>query len=79
MFTPFCGEAAERLIERGRNVADTEQERRHHLAIFRLGVVGFTGKHHKARRVVGFVLDVGHQDIEAIDVGGETGGGGLRP
>ena len=57
------GEAAHRLVERGRHVAHAEDEGGDDRAVAGLGVVGLGGEHDEARRVVLLVLDVVHEDL----------------
>src|SRR5437868_5868343 len=52
------GEAAERLVERGRNVAHLEDEGGHDLAAARLGPARRARQHDEARGVVRRVLDI---------------------
>ena len=41
-----------------------------------IGVVGLGRENDEARRVVHLVLDIGHDDLEAVDLGGERRGDG---
>src|SRR3990170_4504168 len=70
------GKAAQGLVERGRHVLDAEDEGRDHRPMAGVGVVGVLGKDQEARGVVRLVLDVAHQDLEAVDLGREPRGDG---
>ena len=61
------GEAAERLVERGGQVAHPENKSGDQRSRSLPGPVSLARQHHKARGVVGFVLDILGQNIEAID------------
>ena len=65
------GEAAERLVERGRKVAHPENKSRHQRPGALFGPLVLACQHHEARGVVGLVLDVLGQDVEAVDIGCE--------
>ena len=68
------GKAAHRLVERGGQVAHPENESGDQRPRALLGPVRLARQHHEARGVVGLVLDILGQDIEAIDFGGQPGG-----
>ena len=68
------GEAAQRLVERGRDVAHLEHEGREHRPVAARRPLCRPRQHHEARRRVGFVLDVLGEDVEAVDLGGEARG-----
>ena len=61
------GKAAERLVERGGQVAHPENKSGDQRPRALFGPVRLARQHHEARGVVGLVLDVLGQDIEAID------------
>ena len=68
------GEAAHRLVERGGQVAHPENKSGDQRPRALLGPVRLARQHHEARGVVGLVLDVLGQDIEAVDFGGQPRG-----
>ena len=70
------GEAAQRLVERGRPVADAEREGGDHRPVLGIRVARLAGQDQEAGGVVLGVLDVGLQDLEAVDLGGEPRGDG---
>ena len=61
------------LVERGRQVAHVEHERRDDRAVAGGRLVGLAGEHHEPGRVVVLVLDVVAQHGQAVDVGGQRG------
>ena len=61
------GKAAHRLVERGGQVAHPEDKSGDQRPRPLAGPVRFARQHHKARGVVGLVLDVLGQNVEAID------------
>src|SRR5499426_4188192 len=65
------GEAAERLVERGRDVAHLEHERRDDEPVAGVDELVLARQHDEARSGVRLVLDVLGQDVEAVDLGGE--------
>src|SRR6202171_1751153 len=62
------GEAAHCLVERGGKVAHPENKRGDQRPRSLFGPVRLARQHHKARGVVGLVLDILGQDIEAVDI-----------
>src|SRR5262245_12884618 len=68
------GEAAERLEERGRNVAHAEHESGDDGAVLGLGVVRFRREHYEARCVVLGIHDAGLADFQSVDLGRERRG-----
>ena len=64
------GKAAHRLVERGRHVADAEDEGRHHRSRRRCGALDpllGLGQHDEAGDVVVGVLDILLDDVEAVE------------
>ena len=68
------GEAAHRLVERGGNVAHAEDKGGDDLALAARGALLRLRQDDEARGVVGGVLDVLRQNIEAVDAGGDGRG-----
>ena len=62
------GEAAQRLVERRRNVAHLEHEGGEHRAVAARRPLVRPRQHHEARGRMGFVLDVLGDDVEAVDL-----------
>ena len=69
-------EAAERFVEGGRDVADAEDEGGHEAGNGGFGVHWRLGGNVEAGGVVGSVLDVGAEDVETVDFGGQGAGDG---
>src|ERR1700687_4357158 len=70
------GEAAHRLVERRWHVAYAEHEGRDDLALAGRCPFLLAREHDEARGRIGFVLDVLAQDVETIDLRGQTRGDG---
>src|ERR1700732_2319012 len=68
------GEAPQRLVKRGGEVAHPENKSGDEWPRSLFGPVRLARQYHKARGVVVLVLDVFGQDVEPIDVGRELGG-----
>jgi hypothetical protein len=64
------GKAAERLVERGGQIAHPKDKSGDQRARALLGPVRLARQHHEARGVVGLVLDVFGEDFEAVDFRG---------
>jgi len=67
------GEAAHRLVERGRHVSYPEHEGRDHRPGVHGEVPGLARQHEEARRVVVLVLDVLEEDLQAVELRGQPG------
>ena len=68
------GEPAKRLVERRGHVLHLEHERRHRdITDQRLRIETQLREHHEPRGVVGGILDVGRDNIEPVEFGGERG------
>src|ERR1700719_356057 len=61
------GEAAKRLVERGRDVAHLEHERCQYRPIIGRWPLGLTGKYDEARRRMRRVLNVLGENIESVN------------
>ena len=66
------GEAAERFVERGRQVADLEYEGRDHLAVAGLGPALLAREYNEPGGRVRLVLDVLFEDIQPINFRGKA-------
>src|SRR5512145_3417817 len=65
------GEAAERLVQRGRNALDAKDERGQYLPLAPVGVEWPGRKHDEPRGVVLGVFDVLAQRLETVDLAGQ--------
>ena len=74
MLMPFVAKPPERLVERRRQVADAEDEARHRRAVAgRDPLRGSLDENDEAGGVVGLVLHVLGQDLEAVDLRRQPG------
>src|SRR6185437_16248054 len=67
-------EAAKRFVERRRKVADAENEGGDDRPVAGFRVVGLLGKNDEARRVVRLVFHVGFQNLQTVNLGGQSRG-----
>lgn len=73
MLTPFVAKPPWRLWQRGRDVPDLEDQRRHGLGRALASEFRVYGQDDEARGVGLFVLDILHQDVEPVDLGCDMG------
>jgi len=71
MLTPLVAKPPIAFVERGRKVAHPENKSGDQRPRSLFAQVRLARQHHKARGVVGLVLDVLRQDIEAVDISRE--------
>ena len=69
-----CGEAAKRLVKRGRHVAYSKNKSRDHGPVAARRVARRLRQDDETRRVMRLVLDVLAEIVEAVDIAGEPGG-----